>query len=49
MYNIQHPKYFRRVCALLIIALFIAASQDDALEKCEERMSREVCLHTLYP
>lgn len=38
----------RYLIACLIFAAFYYGSNADDLAKCEERMSREVCLHTLY-
>jgi len=52
MYNVQHPRYFRRVLVIGIVTAIVAlASRGEPadLAQCEKRMSREVCLHTLYP
>lgn len=32
----------------IVAVLLWACNDDDALARCGERMSREVCLHTLY-
>lgn len=50
LHNFQNPKYLHRVLIVGAIALaWYILSDGDALAKCEQRMSREVCLHSLYP